>query len=153
MPPFFLIVVVVLVLAWRSEPTSSFELALEREFACVGDSRPVDEATLVRTLARYGVDLEREDLCFGMADEPTGMFTNIGGAKSEAPAAGIILLSQGHVWCELYGSDRFGDTMTRRRVEDEVVIRVLNVRCGIEESEAWQVERLADGMRQLTKAV
>ena len=150
MPPLLLLLVAMYLVATWTTPDAEFSFDVDAP--CAGEPRPVDEETLVRTLARYGVDLERDDGCFGESGDPAAMFTNIPTAKWLTPEAEVIFASEGHVWCELHADDRFGDAVTRWRGDEGVVLRVLNVDCTIDESDPWQIERLDDAMEQLARA-
>jgi hypothetical protein len=154
MSPLVLIVVAAFLIAgWLSEPSIDAERAQAEWEACTGVPQPVDEETLVRTLGRFGFELEREDYCEGYGDEPAAMLTNITAAVFEEPESDVIFDSDGQVWCELYSSTQFSRAeVTRRRVDDEVVLRTLNVECRIYESNAWQIERLDDAMHQVLRA-
>jgi hypothetical protein len=150
LPPFLVLIVLAVALGSQLEPDPESEfLAL---IACRGEPQPVDDETLVRTVGRYGFELEREDLCFGVPDDPSAMFTNITRADRDTAESDVIFASDGEVWCDLYAGKRFGRDVERRRVNDEVVFQVLNVECRIYESDAWQIERLDDAMKQLARA-
>ena len=130
------------------------EETLEPEEApCHGRPAPVDEEEIVRMLGRYGFELVREDFCAGYEKgAPAAMYTNIPSRMSEAEAD-IVFASDSQVWCDLYRRSRFGREMrrTRENAEEEVVLRVLNVECGIYESNPWHVERLGLALKQLPK--
>jgi hypothetical protein len=152
-PLLLVIVVVAIVAALRAEPEpAEFNPELLEASECRGEPRPVGEETLVSTLARFGFELEREDLCDGTGIEPSAMFANITTENWEAPESDVIFASDGQVWCDLYRSNRFGREVDRRRVEDEVVFQTFNVECRIYESDAWQIERLDDAVHQLARA-
>jgi hypothetical protein len=151
MPPFLLVLAVLYLVGTSSTEPKLAELLLDISAPCAGEPSPIDEETLVRTLARHGVDLEREDACFGESGDPAAMFTNVTLAESLTPEADVVYASEGYVSCELHADDRYGARMTRRRGTEGVVIRVLNVDCTIDESDAWQVERLALAVEQLSR--
>jgi hypothetical protein len=151
MPPFLLLLVVLYLVGTSSTEPSLADLLQEVSAPCAGEPWPVDEDELVRTLGRYGVDLEREDACFGESGDPAAMFTNVTLVESLTPEADVVFASAGHVSCELHADDRYGPAVSRRRGAEGVVLRVLNVDCTIFESDGWQVERLALAVKQLSR--
>ena len=105
----------------------------------------------MKTLARYGFELLREDLCpDGIG--PTAMYANIPDRIFDTPQADVIFASDSQVWCELYRHSRYGSEMRRTRLpEQEVAVRVLNVECRIYAVDPWHTERLALAVKQLPK--
>jgi hypothetical protein len=149
-----LILMAVLALV-RSCSGGEAEVAPPPEAACHGRGSPVQEQLLVRTLARHGFELHREDDCSGAVDEPVAMFTNIPASIFDTPEADVIFASDSQLWCDLYGDRRFDDEVRRTRLEEdeEVLVTVLNVECTMYDVNAWHVERLALAMKRLALGV
>ena len=130
---------------------SSTEDESDPTIACHGEPSPVVDEVLVKTLARYGFELLREDFCPGGIG-PTAMYATIPDRIFDAPQADVIFASDGQVWCELYRHSRYGSELRRKRLpEDEVAVRVLNVECRIYAANPWHIERLALAVKQLPK--
>jgi hypothetical protein len=117
--------------------------------SCALPAEPVTEETLVATLGRHGFELTREP-CVPGELQPTATFTNLTDEAWNTPEGDVIWASDGSVSCWLnLGASPSRLTAVSRIPDDGIVyLGVLNVECGIQESNPRQVERLKFALEQ-----